>query len=76
MNLTTHKNGMILMRFIFESICCHREENQGKPDIEDPENEQVLEWFERLAIKLITNQNTGGPESNTSLIKPFLHAIY
>jgi hypothetical protein len=37
--LTTHKNGMILVRFIFQSICCHREENQGKPDIEDPENE-------------------------------------
>lgn len=43
--LTSHKNGMPLVRFVFESICRHREENNGKPDIEDPENEQVLEWF-------------------------------
>ena len=53
--LTSHKNGMPLVRFMFESICRHREEHQGKPDVEDPENEQVLEWFERLAIKLLTN---------------------
>lgn len=37
--LTTHKNGMPLLRFMFDSICKHREDNQGKPDTEDPDNE-------------------------------------
>lgn len=73
--LTSHKNGMPLVRFMFESICRHREEHQGKPDTEDPENEQVLEWFERLAVKLLTNQDTDGQEPNISMIKPFLTAI-
>jgi len=43
--LTTHRNGMPLLSFIFEAICKHREEHQGKPDTEDPDNEQVIEWF-------------------------------
>jgi hypothetical protein len=43
--------------------------------MEDPENEQVLEWFERLAVKLLTNQDTDGQEPNISMIKPFLTAI-
>jgi len=36
---------MPLLSFIFEAICKHREEHQGKPDTEDPDNEQVIEWF-------------------------------
>ena len=73
--LTTHKSGMPLFRFIFESICKHREEHQGKPDVDDPDNEHVLEWFQRLVIKLITNLDTDASESTTSLIAPMLNAM-
>jgi hypothetical protein len=73
--LTTHRRGLPLVRFIFDSICKHREEHQGKPDVEDPDNEQVLEWFQRISVKLITNSDADQQESTTSLIAPLLQAL-
>jgi hypothetical protein len=39
---------------VFESICKYREESNSKDD-PDTDDEQSLEWFERLALKLLTN---------------------
>ena len=37
--LCTHKHGLQLVKFIFESICKHREACDGQSDVEDPDTE-------------------------------------
>ena len=49
---------------------------KGQQDAEDPDNEQVLEWFDRLMVKLVANRDSEShPESKSSFCLPVLHAI-
>lgn len=74
--LFQHPHGIALVKFMFKSICQHREDMKGQQDAEDPENEQVLEWFDRLMVKLVANRDSESqPESKSSFCLPVLHAI-
>jgi hypothetical protein len=57
--IATSSAGQGIYSSLFTGICKHRECDKEEDESSDEETDEVIDWFERLTLKLIVNEDAG-----------------